>query len=104
MCPLKEVRLRLLRGLRRDSLRMLVARVRQSGKELTLTCLPGRNLPEGRAEAGSPVWTTFATVQVGVPPPKHHENRGHNSRGGNGEIEPTSGAREAEQLFDPERA
>jgi hypothetical protein len=29
---------------------------------------------------------------------------GDNSHGGNGEIEPTSGAREAEQLFDPERA
>ena len=38
-------------------------------------------------------------------PPKHNENqRVHNSRGGNGEIELTSGVREAEQLFDPERA
>jgi len=43
-----------------------------------------------------------ATVQVGLRPPKHDENRsGHNSRGGDGEIELTSGAIEAEQLFDP---
>jgi hypothetical protein len=34
------------------------------------------------------------TMKIGV----------HNSCGGNGEIELTSGAREAERLFDPERA
>jgi hypothetical protein len=46
-----------------------------------------------------------ATVPVGLRPPKHNENRrGHNSRGGSGEIELTSGAIEAEQLFGPERA
>ena len=49
--------------------------------------------------------TISATVPVGLRPPKHNENRRvHNSLGGNGEIELTSGAREAEQLFDPERA
>jgi len=65
----------------------------------------GENGAHDMDELGWVFGTEFATVQVGLRPPKHNENRRvHNSPGGNGEIEPTSEAREAEQLFDPERA
>ena len=57
-----------------------------------------------KVESGSPHWTISATVDVGLRPVKDDENRCEPQCVGSGEIEPTSGAVEAEQLCGPERA
>jgi hypothetical protein len=68
---------------------------------------PRRRCPSTRRQtlrSGSAFWTIFATVDVGLGPVKDDENRREPQCGGGGEIELTSGAVEAEQLCDPERA